>query len=191
MGREENPMKDVFIEKIVTHMKGTFEFFIRFILILTVITVIVCLALILIVTAPQLLPFLIFISAGLIYITYRLFISLDLEYEYSLTNDEFTVESIVAKRKRKQVFSASCKKFAHVGPITDDDYITWLEKSKAIHDYSSSQSRESTWFIALNHSGRDRILLIDYDERFFEAFRRYNPRNVVKRIEKDSVGGQE
>ncbi len=172
-------MKDIFLEKIVTHKKGLPEFFIRFMIIVTTITVVVAINILALIAAPELSPFTAMISFGLIYIAYRLFISTNVEYEYSLTNDELNIERITAKRKRKQVFYASCKSFDRVAPISDPEYIHKLESSTAIHDYSSSASRDDTWYIALNYQGRNRILLFDLDDRFIEVFRRYNPRNVA------------
>ncbi|MBN1891722.1 MAG: hypothetical protein JW780_02995 [Clostridiales bacterium] len=171
-------MKDVFFEKLVTHKKGPLELFIRFMIIITAFTVITTINLVVLFYIPELLPLALMVSFGMIYLAYRLFSSVNLEYEYSLTNDEFSVDSIVAKRKRKHVFSASCKDFERVAPISDPEYIGHLESTKAIRDYSSSGSRESTWYIALNYGGRKMIILFDYDERFINAFRRYNPRKV-------------
>lgn len=172
-------MKDVFVEKIITHKKGPLELFIRFMIIITTITVILTINILALFVAPEFSPFAFMVSFGLIYLAYRLFISMNIEYEYSLTNDEFNVECITAKRKRKQVFYASCKTFDRVAPLSDPEYIHKLEASTAIHDYSSSSSREVTWYIALNHNGRNRIILFDYDDRFIEVFRRYNPRKVA------------
>ena len=172
-------MKDIFLEKIIAHKKGPLEFFVRVMMIITTVTVILTINILALLAAPEFSPFAFMVSFGLIYLAYRLFVSTNIEYEYSLTNDDFNVESIIAKRKRKQVFNVSCKKFDRVAPLSDPEYIQKLESSTAIHDYSSSSSRDATWYIAVNHKGRNRIILFDYDDRFIEVFRRYNPRKVA------------
>jgi hypothetical protein len=183
-------MKDVFLEKIITRKKGPFEFFIKFMIILTLITVILTINMLVAGIIPQLLGVSLLISCGLIYLSYRLFISLNTEYEYSLTNDEFSVDRIVAKRKRKQIYSSSCKGFDRVAPISDSGYIGKLESAKALLDISSGGPRELTWYISLSQSGVNKVILIDYDERFIEAFRRYNPRTVAAvTTEKTEVKG--
>lgn len=170
-------MKDVFLEKLISHKKGPLELILRFMIIISAFTAIVATIFVVLFYIPELLPLALMVSFGLIYLAYRLFSSINLEYEYSLTNDEFSVDSIIAKRKRKHVFSASCKDFDRVAPISDSEYIGHLESTKAIRDYSSG-SREDTWYIVLNYGGRKMIILFDYDERFITAFRRYNPRKV-------------
>jgi len=171
-------MKDLFLEKIVTRKKGPLEFFIEVMIILTLITIIIVMNIIVIGVLPQILGLSILISAGLIYISYRLFTSLNTEYEYSLTNDELSIDRIIARRKRKQVFSASSKSFDRVAPISDPEYVSKLEAAKSFVDYSSGGPRESQWFLSLNQNGMNKVILIDFDERFIEVFRRYNPRNV-------------
>ncbi len=172
-------MKDIFLEKIITRKKGPFEFFISFMIILTLITIIVILNILAIGLIPQLLGLSFLISFGLIYLAYRLFTSLNTEYEYSVTNDEFSVDRIIAKRKRKQIYSSSCKAFERVAPISDSGYVGKLESAKAFLDFSSGGPRELTWYISLSQSGVNKVILIDYDERFIEVFRRYNPKSVV------------
>jgi len=171
-------VKDVFLEKIVTHRKSPFELFLKFMIVLTTITVILVVNLNVMFYIPQLMPLALMLSFGLVYLGYRLFTSINVEYEYSLTNDDLTIERISAKRKRKVVFSASCKSFERVAPISDPEYLNRLKSSAAFIDFSSSD-REITWYIFLTRGGRKTTILFDYDERFISVFQRYNPRNVV------------
>ena len=52
-----------------------------------------------------------FLIAALIYGGYHLIRSRNIEYEYIVTNGDLDIDKIIARRKRKRIFSANCKDF--------------------------------------------------------------------------------
>ena len=101
---------DVFMEKIVPKRKDLKDSLIASLIVFFTVVV----SLILIVFKIPLLSELglnIFIVAGLIYLAYRLITSRNVEFEYIVTNGDLDIDRITAKRKRKRIFSASCKEF--------------------------------------------------------------------------------
>lgn len=46
----------------------------------------------------------------------------NVEYEYSVTNSNITVDKVIAKRKRKRIVSFDIKKIEEMGKFDDKDY---------------------------------------------------------------------
>lgn len=71
----------------------------------------------------------IFVTAGAIYVGYKLISMLNVEYEYILTNGEMDIDIITAKSNRKRLVTFNCKdidrieKFSESSPMfTSDRY---------------------------------------------------------------------
>ena len=97
---------DTFLEKLVTRKKTLTDY-----LILAG-TVIVGILLIMAALTIQILVQLglsLLLAAGIIFLGYRIITSRNIEYEYIVTNGDLDIDIIVAKRKRKRIFSANCK----------------------------------------------------------------------------------
>ncbi|NLT11158.1 MAG: hypothetical protein GXY06_01935 [Clostridiaceae bacterium] len=171
-------MKDIFIEKIVARKNGPFELFIKILSVLSFITISVFLNSITFLIRVNFLGISIAITIGLAYLTYRMIRSVDSEFEYAIVNDEFTIDRIVAKTKRKRMFSASCKDFSLSAAVDSDHYVSALEKNVALFDYSSRSGTSPLWFFCIRQKNVDKLIIIDFDPRFVEVFRRYNPRKV-------------
>lgn len=168
--------RDVFIEKLVSPKSTAVEIILKIMIILTTIVIVLLVNALALFLAYEFVFFSTVISAGLVYLAYRIIISIRSEFEYSITNDELTVERIIAKRKRKIVFGGSCKDFTTICPIDDPDYLNIVKKSGAVYDYSSGRGKEPVWLFAIFQNGINKLVLFDYDERFIDVFKRYNPR---------------
>ena len=171
-------MKDVFIEKIIARKNGPFELFIKILSVLSFLTVAVFINSITFLLRVNFLGLTIAITLGLAYLTFRLIRSVDSEFEYSITNDEFTIDRIVAKTKRKRIFSSSCRDFSLSAAVDSDHYVEALEKDVALYDFSSRDAISPLWFFCIRQKNIEKLVIIDFDPRFVEVFRRYNPRKV-------------
>lgn len=171
-------INDVFIEKLVSQKNSILQNILKIMIVLSTIVIVLFMNMAVLFNYFQAFSFSVIISAGLIYLSYRLVISIKSEFEYSLTNDELTVERIIAKRKRKIIFVGSCKDFSVVCPITDPDYLNLLKKAGAIYDYSSGNGVDPVWLFMTTQNGSNKLVLFDYDERFINVFKRYNPRSL-------------
>src|SRR5690554_5559375 len=101
---------DVFLEKIVERKKTSKDTLISIGIVLAI-----PVAFIVVVNIPfigQLLRgFELIILVGLVYGAYHLIRSRNIEYEYIVTNGELDIDMIMARKKRKRIFSASSKDF--------------------------------------------------------------------------------
>lgn len=168
--------KDLFIEKLVSQKNSVAETLLKIMIVLSTIVIVVFINMFALFWFYQAVFFSTMISFGLIYLSYRLIISIKSEFEYGITNDELTVERIIAKRKRKVVFIGSCKEFSAICPISDPEYMNIVKKAGAVYDYSSGRGQDPVWVFMVTQSGINKLVLFDYDERFIEVFKRYNPR---------------
>ncbi|MGN0551524.1 MAG: DUF6106 family protein [Acutalibacteraceae bacterium] len=57
-----------------------------------------------------------------IYVAWYLITSLKQEFEYSVTNDNLTVDKIIAKRKRKKMLSMDIKKIDELSKLNSEDF---------------------------------------------------------------------
>jgi hypothetical protein len=63
-------------------------------------------------------PMAVLIAGALVYLGWYLASSFNVEYEYILTNDDFDIDKIIAKRKRKRLVSMKVSSFSDFFPYT-------------------------------------------------------------------------
>ncbi|MDD4546686.1 MAG: DUF6106 family protein [Oscillospiraceae bacterium] len=110
---------DTFVEQIVVKRKGAKDFAI-------IIGTVIISVLLLLFIFPYVFPFLGMLSAllfiGIGYGIWWLLTSLNIEYEYSITNGDIDIDQIIAKRKRKRIVSVSGAKIESLEPYTIEEY---------------------------------------------------------------------
>ena len=177
----ENSMQEIFVEKIVKRKKQTSDIVLVVLMILSGLSLTLVLFLLPVMFEPSLFLVSIIATPGIIYFLYRMITGLSKEYEYSFTNDLLTIDRIVARKRRKNLFNGSCKDFAFAAPMADDDFDRYLSE-KCLHlDVRSGNFTDDDWFIMTKSGGSSLMILIELDDRMIQVMRRYNPR-AVKRI---------
>lgn len=174
--------QDVFIEKIVKRKWGSKEMAISLGGTFLAVVLIVVFLLLSVFIGQQILFYLLTIAAFAIgYLAYRLLTGMRYEYEYSVTNDELTIDKIIARRKRKRMYNGSCKQFTLMAPVNSDEYNQSLKQNPKMLDYRSGEDPKAGWFILTRKDNLDTMICFEPDERFINAFRRFNPR-VIKKV---------
>ena len=109
--------RDVFIEEIVKKKKEPLDW------LKSIAILVLCLALAVgFLFLGMFFPFC-WVLAGLsIYFGYFFISRRSIEFEYSLTNDTFDVDKIIAKRTRKRLISTSCKNFDDFGQYHPEEH---------------------------------------------------------------------
>lgn len=167
---------DTFLEKLVTRKKTLADY-----LILAG-TVIVGMLLIMAALTIQILVQLglsLLLAAGIIFLGYRIITSRNIEYEYIVTNGDLDIDIIVAKRKRKRIFSANCKEFDIVSPVKSSQFDHAVQNTKNRIDASSSVDSPDAYFITLNYKGERTLVIFEPSEKMLKNFRIYIPRKVI------------
>ncbi|HPE39073.1 MAG TPA: hypothetical protein PK567_06255 [Bacillota bacterium] len=167
---------DIFVEKLIAKEKtlGTYILqnliilaFVSFMLIITVTPFIVGYNIIYITGL---------VDFGLGYLCYRIIISFNKEYEYSLTNDQLSIDCIVAQRKRSPLFRGTVKEFTFCGRVNDPDF-NENDKKEYLHvKCCPGKFNDATWYFVVKQSGVGMVFFFEPDERFLKAIFRFNPR---------------
>lgn len=164
---------DVFMEKIVKKKKEVKDH---------IITVGIILAGLIVMLFVPIIPYIgqmwLIINAGIIYLMYYLITSLDIEYEYIVTNGDLDVDKIISKRKRKRIFSANCKEFDVVAKLNSDKYDYEARNIKNRLELVSSMNSPDIYFATLNYRGERTIIFFEPNEKMLNSFKTFIPRKV-------------
>ncbi|SHE73106.1 hypothetical protein SAMN02745195_01018 [Thermoanaerobacter uzonensis DSM 18761] len=167
---------DVFIEKLVKKQKTSKD-------ILFSIGVVVA-ALIIVFGVIPLIPivknFLIFFLLLFSYLAYYLIRSRNIEFEYSLTNNELDVDKIIDQKRRKHVISVDCRDFEVMAKVNSDKLTEDIKAIKNRIEAVSSMSSPDVYFAVFENGGVKTLLFFEPNEKMLEAIARYIPRKLFR-----------
>ena len=166
---------DIFVEKIVKHKKTSADLVFNIGIILGGIGIAVILLFV-----PYINNFWFILVAAIIYGVYYLLTSRSVEYEYVVTNGDLDIDKIISKRKRKRIFSASCKEFGVVARITSENLKQEVKNAKQQILAVSSMESPDVYFISLTYKSDKTVLFFEPDKRMLDAFKVYIPKKVFE-----------
>lgn len=167
---------DTFIEKIVAKKRNATDGLV------TAGIVLGSLILIFIIMNVQVLAQLgigLFLTVGIIYLAYRFITSRNVEFEYVVTNGDLDIDRIVARRKRKRIFSASCKEFDVVARVSSSGFAQAAQNVKTKIDATSSPASPDAFYVTLNYKGDRTMVLFEPDQRMLNNFKTFIPRKIL------------
>jgi hypothetical protein len=168
---------DIFIEKIVRKEKSSKDSLYK----LKVIAL-ALLAFLLSAFIVFIIPIISFIFPVLLVVivfgTYYALTSLNVEFEYTVTNDDIDIDKIIAQRKRKKIFNTSCKNFEVVARITSDEYAKQPKDFERRIEAVSSMNSPDVYFAVLSYQSKRTIVFFEPDKRILDTFKTYIPRKV-------------
>lgn len=166
---------DIFIEKIVARKKDAKD------LAITAGTVLGSILVFLIsLNIPVVNQLGLIVFAGLVYLCYRVIISRNIEFEYIVTNGDLDIDRIVAKRKRKRIFSASCKEFDIIAKMSNtEEFRKAAHSAKVRIDASSSAISPNAYFVTASYKGEKTLVVFEPDERMLGNFKIFIPKKML------------
>jgi len=170
--------QDLFVEKIVKRKRSGAEMALSVMLVISAIFLILICFYIPILIQQNFLFISTFVSFGIGYLAYRLITGLNREYEYSITNDELTIDKIIAQRKRKNVFKGSCKDFSVFAPAEKLNKELFERKNLLHLDVRSGVDHGCDWYF-VTKSNPPTLVLFEPDDRFIAVVKRFNPRALM------------
>lgn len=167
---------DVFIEKIVVRKKTTID------VLITVGLAILSLILIFLVIPfiPLLNTMWFFASAAVIFFAYHIAKTRNIEYEYSVTNGDLDIDTIIARRKRKRIYSGNCKDFEIVAKLKSSKYDNSVQNIQNKINAASSLESPDVYFIVTEYNGERTVIFFEPDQRMIDSFKTYIPRKVFE-----------
>ena len=115
--------------------------------------------------------------ALIIYVAYLLWSSLNVEYEYSVTNGDLDIDKIVAKKRRKKLVRVKIRDFEYFAPL-DDKHIKVAEDPSVnrVIDASSDLDSPNVYFAIYFNNSEKVCLLFEPTDKMIENFADYIPR---------------
>jgi len=165
---------DVFMEKIVVKRKNIKDYALSVLLVVAALVVFIALSFI-----PLISGFMPVVIIGVGYGLYRLLQSRNIEFEYIVTNGDLDIDRIIAQRKRKRIFSASCKDFDIVAKYDCLNPPTQVQNVPKRIDAISSMDSGDIYYLIVNYKTEKTAVLFEPDERMLNSFKTFIPRKVV------------
>lgn len=128
------------------------------------------------------------ITAGAVFLGYRLICARLLEYEYSLTNGYVSVDKIMNKQSRKRMTSFECESCEDIGPY--GEAAARLKDRPFDSRITATQYADcrDAWYMIVRGKNTGRTLLIfNPDEELLEGIKKFIPRQL--RFEKFGRNG--
>jgi len=109
--------------------------------------------------------------AGVIYVAFRLFTGLNVEYEYISTNTTLDVDKIIAQRKRKRLCSVDIRNIDYFAPVNEKYSANMKNPSitKTI-DATAHNPNVQSYYALFNKDGQRVCLIIDANEKMLRNF---------------------
>lgn len=170
-------MDDVFIEKLVSRKTGGKELGIKLgaVLIVLVLSVVAFLIPVLQMVAP-----LVMVGAG--WLGWMVWNRSSVEYEYSLSNGELTIDAIYGQQKRKTVLALNLRERMELMAPVSEEYGSELNRTATqTLDVASSPNAIGRWFMNVKGEAGLTRVFFEPDERMITAMHRAAPSKVQKR----------
>lgn len=111
---------DSYIEQLVEHKKDYKDFLVKVVMILSIFAVLALGVLFGILVNPYFVAVGMFLAAFDIYFCWYVITGRDVEYEYTVTNNNLQIDKVMAKRRRKDVLSIDIKKIEGFDKLSEN-----------------------------------------------------------------------
>lgn len=162
---------DIFIEQIVKKKYGTKDYLIFAAALLGG-------CLIILISMVYLPSFSVFVLGGVCFGGYYLITSRNLEFEYSVTNGEITIDKIINCRKRKRVILIDAHDIEVLGKYKPEEHS--VKKYSERVTVSQSEDGKDAWSFVSHHPQKGNVLVIfSADEKVLLAIKPFLSRQVA------------
>ncbi|MBR5613944.1 MAG: hypothetical protein IKW64_01395 [Clostridia bacterium] len=171
---------EIFVEEMVAKKK-TAAFFARtlglvaacFVAVMFLMTVVTALV-------PAFAPFVFLVSAAAVYGTYILITAGNVEFEYSLVNNEIDVDKIMSRRKRKRLTTANLRELEAFGTKANPDYERYLKDPSAKKIFAcEDKNADNVFFLVYNENTLKKMLIFSPGEKITAVVARFNPKTPI------------
>ncbi len=120
-------------------------------------------------------PFLILISAAVVYSAYKVNSMLNIEFEYIATNGSVDVDKIINKSSRKRLITFECSKVEGVKKYSDD-----YKKNNGVKTFVCTDNLDDAYIftVSTKEFGKSEII-ISPNEEFINHIKLFIPRSLV------------
>ena len=163
---------DIFVEQIIKRKFGLADY--------AVVVASLLGSVVLVLLAVLFVPYLsAFVLIGVCVGAYYAITSRSVEYEYSITNGDITVDKIIFRRKRKRILSVDAHEVDAMGKYNPEQHRGKTYAGRYI--CSVNGSGEGSWYFSAHHPKKGYVLIVfDPEEKVLNAIRPFLPRQVMQ-----------
>lgn len=168
---------DVLIEKIVKKKKTAYDYISTISLVMLGVAAVIGLSMV-----SYVVNFIYLIAALVVYGLYLFIKYSNIEYGYSVLNDDIDIVQILGTSKRKRLFSASCKEFEAFVPLESPLHDKIVSNIPNRLYVVTSMKDEGIYFFVASYNEKKTAVYFQPDEKMLNNFLIYNP-NVMSNVE--------
>lgn len=118
-------------------------------------------------------------AAGMAYLTYRMFLNWDSEFEYTYVKGELDVDRIMGKSKRKRCAVFAMDQTEIIAP--EDSYLldNFKNQNCKVMDFSSGIADHKKYVMYTNYKNEMVKVLLEPNERMIQDMKNTAPRKVT------------
>ena len=173
-------MQDIFIEYMVP-VRRTLK---TTLLKLLIMVVGIVLAIVLVMISPILGAFSVLgvaAAVGAAYGAYYLLTSMNIEYEYSITNGEMDVDKIISQRKRKRLCTIKWREVETFGKYVPAEHGNKTYENKFFA--CDSQHNPELWYCTARVPKKGHVFLVfNASEKMLEAIKKFLPKPILHEV---------
>ena len=129
---------------------------------------------------PFITSFVLVAIAGVIYGMYYLITSVNIEYEYILTNNELDIDSIMNTKRRKRLTTVNIRQIESWGKIGEKGAENYFENKSVKKIYACEDINDAeTYFLVFYHDDDKNMLLFNPNEKILQRIERLNPQRGI------------
>lgn len=164
-------MSELYSEWIVKKKSPSWAFAAKVLLIILTVAVTVL---------AMVMPLLFIAAIALGYLTYRLSLSWNLEYEYTYVNGELDIDKIMAKSRRKRCTVLSMEQTEIVAPEGASQLDNYKNTPCKTMDFSSGIAENKKYVIYASYNNEMVKVIFEPNERMLNDMWNTSPRKVIK-----------
>ncbi len=171
---------DIFIEEMVERKRTAKDVAIVFGLMVLSVIFSYLLLVVVFPLVPQFGSVLFLLTAGVIYIAYRFSMSFNVEYEYSLVQNEIDVDKIMNRRKRKRLTTVNIKGLESFGRCGESpEYKRFSGDISVKKIYACEKvNDEKNYFVVYFENSIRVMTVFSPSEKIVEVIEKLNPKRV-------------
>ncbi len=129
---------------------------------------------------PSLAPIIFLATVGTLYGTYYIAASGELEFEYSLVNNEIDVDKIVNRKKRKRITTANLRALDSFGTVKNPEFAGYLRDAGVKKLYACrDKNAVDVFFLVYSENTVKKMLIFSPSEKMIDIIAKYNPKKVL------------
>ena len=120
-------------------------------------------------------------AVGSAYGAYFLFTSMNVEYEYAITNGEMDVDKIVAQRKRKRLCTVRWREVETFGKYVPSEHADKRYENKIMA--CDSPNNPELWYCTVRVPNKGMVFLVfNASEKMLEAIKKFLPKPILHAV---------